>query len=90
MTQMPDVSAVIRFAGVLMTCVSERLLSWAAVAISAVLFGWVLYAPDKIRLIAACAYAVLVVWPIIRLDARKGGTDGNVRQAHGGSETTAA
>lgn len=66
--QTPEILAVIRFAQVLLRVVSERLLLILGMVICAVLFGWVMLAPDWIRVAGACAFAILVYLPIVRQD----------------------
>lgn len=50
---------------------TDQLLTTVALLICGVLFGWVLYAPDWIRLAGASAFAILVYLPLVRAEARK-------------------
>ena len=57
---------------------SERALTFAGMSVSAVLFGWVMYAPDPWRLGAAAAFAVLVFLPLVRHEAARAKAEGGV------------
>lgn len=67
----PEVEAVIAFARIALKAFSERVLTLLAMIGGFVLFGYVLLYPDWIRAATAAAYAVLVLWPIVRLEAAK-------------------
>lgn len=72
--QTPELAAVLAVCQAILRVAAERVLTIMGMVICAVLFGWVLYAPDWIRVAAACGFAVLVYWPIVRLErSRKGG-----------------
>lgn len=66
-----EIQAVVQFARVALKVVSERSLTLLGMVICAVLFGWVLMAPDLIRLAAASLFAMIVYWPLVRLEKAK-------------------
>ncbi len=58
------------FCQIALTTLNARLLTGMALLSATALFAWVLYQPDYLRLAGACAYALLVLWPLQRLDMR--------------------
>ena len=66
-----EVEAVIRFAQTGLRVLSERLLTLLALVGALGAFAWVMVAPDWIRASSAACYAVLVLWPCIRLESSK-------------------
>ncbi len=66
-----EVDAVIKFARIGLQSLSERALSWTALAGCMGLFGYAASEPDWKRVAGACAFAVLVFWPLLRLEAAK-------------------
>lgn len=66
-----EIQALVQFAQVGLKIVSERSLSLFGMIICAVLFGWVLYAPDLIRLAGASLFAMIVYWPLVRMEKAK-------------------
>lgn len=67
----PEVDAVIRFAQAGLRLLSERVLTLLALAGCVSLFWWAMLYPDWMRLAGAGAFAVLVFWPCVRLEAAK-------------------
>lgn len=49
-----------------------RVLTWAAMLITAGMFGYALWAPDLIRLATATIFAVLVFWRVTAIDRSNG------------------
>lgn len=66
-----EVDAVIRFAMVGLRALSARLLTFTALAGALGGFAWVLYDPHWIRAAASVAWYVLVLWPLIRFEAKQ-------------------
>ena len=54
-----------------MLVLNARLFTLLGMALSACLFGWVLWQPDWIRLAGAVAFAVLVYLPVQRMESQK-------------------
>lgn len=63
-----EVDAVIRFAQIGLRTLSERALTWTALAGCMASFGYAAMEPDWIRVGGACAFAVLVFWPLLKLE----------------------
>lgn len=66
-----EVDAVIKFARIGLQTMSERVLSVMALVGCMALFGYAAAEPDWKRVAGACAFAVLVFWPLLRLEAAK-------------------
>lgn len=66
-----EVEAVIRFARAGLSALSERSLTWAGLFLSAALFAYAAWEATWIQAAAACAFAVLVYWPLVRLETKK-------------------
>ncbi len=66
-----EVEAVIKFARTGMQAFSERVLTFTGLLACIGVFGAVLYEPTWTRVAAGSAFAVLVFWPIVRLETRK-------------------
>ena len=75
-----EIQAVVRVAQVYLKVMNQRALTLLGMVICAGLFAWVMLAPDWTRLAGACAFALLVYWPIVRRE------NAEVRQPEGGSE----
>lgn len=67
----PEVEAVIKFSRIGLRALSERALSLTALVGCMALFGYAAVEPDWKRVAGACAFAVLVFWPLLRLEAAK-------------------
>lgn len=67
----PEVEAVIRYAQITLAAVSERALTLLGLAGCVTMFGWAMLNPDWFRVGGACAFAILVFWPLLRLEAAK-------------------
>lgn len=66
-----EIQMLVNVSQALMTIAGERALSLLGMIICASLFGWVLYAPDLIRLAAASLFSVLVYLPVARREQAK-------------------
>jgi hypothetical protein len=56
--------------------VGQRLLTFVTMVLCGVAFAWALHDPTIERGAVACAFALLVFWPVVYLDIRsKGSTD---------------
>lgn len=51
-----------------MQVLSGRVLMVTSIVLAFALFGWTMWSPDPYRLGAACAFSVLVFWPVTRMD----------------------
>lgn len=69
--QPSELIVVTKFAQVGLRVLCERLLTFVAMLASCGLFGWVMYSPDWVRFAGACGFALLVLYPLIRLDSAK-------------------
>lgn len=66
-----EVEAVLQYARTTLKVLSERALTWASLLGCMVAFGWALHDPHWVRVVAACAYATLVFWPMLKLETKK-------------------
>lgn len=66
-----EMVAIARITQALMVILNARLFTLLGMALCASGFGWVLWQPDWIRAFAACAFAVLVYWPLVRMEAQR-------------------
>lgn len=66
-----EVDAVIKFARIGLQTLAQRALTWVALMGCMAAFGWALYDPEWIRVGAAVGFAVLVFWPLLKLEALK-------------------
>ncbi len=66
-----ELVAVARISQALLIVLNARLFTLLGMALSAALFGWVMWQPDWIRFAGACAFAALVFLPIHRLEQRR-------------------
>ena len=66
-----QVIALARFSQAALTVLNARLFTLVGMLLAAAGFGYVLYQPDWIRAFAACAFAVLVFWPLQRLEVQR-------------------
>ena len=55
----------------MMGILNARLFTLLGMVFCAAAFGWVLWQPDWIRAFGACAFAVLVYWPLVRMEAKR-------------------
>jgi len=69
--QAPEVEAVIRFAQAGLLALTDRVFTLVSLLGTTTLFGWVMLEPNWIRLAGACAFALLVLWPLMRHEAAK-------------------
>ena len=67
----PEVEAVIKYGQMLLKAVSERVLTLLALLGCSCVFGYAMLYPDWMRFAGAAAFAVLVFWPCVRLEAAK-------------------
>ncbi len=63
-----ELVAVARISQALLIVLNARLFTLLGMALSASLFGWVMWQPDWIRFAGACAFAVIVYLPVQRLE----------------------
>jgi len=49
----------------------ERVFLFVGMLIAGVFFGWAMADPDYLRLGAACAFTVLVYWPLVMLERKR-------------------
>lgn len=54
-----------------MMVLNARVFTLLGLLLSAAAFGYVLYQPDWVRAFAACAFALLVFWPLQRMEAQR-------------------
>lgn len=66
-----ELMIVARVAQAMLITINARLFTLAGMAACAMLFGWVMWQPDWIRAFGACAFAVLVYWPLVRMEAKR-------------------
>lgn len=69
--QAPEVEAVIRFAQAGLLALTDRVMTLLSLGGCIVLFGWLMHEPDWIRFAGACAFSLLVFYPLMRLEAAK-------------------
>lgn len=55
----------------LLVIVNARLFTLLGMLLCAAAFGYVLWQPDWIRAFAACAFACLVYWPLVRMEVKR-------------------
>lgn len=67
----PEVEAVIKFARTGLIAISERVLTLLGLLGVCAMFAYAMLNPDWFRVGGACAFAVLVFWPLMRLEAAK-------------------
>lgn len=66
-----ELDAVIRFAQAGLTALTDRVLTLLSLAGSVAMFGYLMLEPTWIRFAGACAFAVLVQYPLMRHEAAK-------------------
>lgn len=66
-----EVEAVIKFGRLGLQMLSERGLLWVGSVGAIALFAGVTYAPSWERIASAALYALLVLWPLIRMETKK-------------------
>lgn len=66
-----DLMRLVAFCQIALTVLNARLLTLFATLSATALFAYALWQPDALRLAGAGAYALLVLWPLQRLDATK-------------------
>lgn len=69
--QAAQLVAIGRFAHFALGVLNARLLTLLALAAATALFAWTLYQPDVLRLATSCAFALLVFWPVQRLEHQR-------------------
>lgn len=69
--QAPEIEAVIQFARTGLLALTDRVLTFLSLLGTMALFGWVMLEPNWIRFAGACAFALLVLWPLMRHEAAK-------------------
>lgn len=69
-------AALVRYVRVGTAVLAARILTLLGLFMCAGGFAWALWGPSWERVAAASAFAVLVFWPVVRLD--KGKEDGQV------------
>lgn len=60
-----------RFCREALVILNARLFTLLGTLLAAAMFGWVLWQPDWIRFAGACAFALLVFWPLQRMEYRR-------------------
>ena len=75
-----DLIRLARFSQAALIIVNARLFTLLGTMLSACAFGWVLWEPNWIRAFGACAFALLVFWPLQRMEAHR------ITQTEGESE----
>jgi hypothetical protein len=66
-----EIEAIIKFAMVGAKIMAERVLTILGFLACAGAFGYALYAPNWERATIASLFAVLVYWPLVRMEKRK-------------------
>jgi hypothetical protein len=66
-----ELIALSRFCSAAMLILNARLFTLIGMIFCATGFGWVMWEPDWIRAFAACAFSLLVFWPLARMEARR-------------------
>lgn len=66
-----EVMIVARVAQAMLLVINARLFTLLGMFFCAAGFGWVLWEPNWIRAFGACAFAVLVYWPLVRMEAKR-------------------
>lgn len=69
--QPAEVEAIIKFSKLGLQALSERVLTFVGMLACIGIFGAVLYDATWVRVACASAFAVLVYWPIVRLESSK-------------------
>lgn len=65
-----------KFCQAALIILNARALTLLSMLLSAAAFGYVLWQPDWIRAFGACAFALLVFWPLQRAESHKETTQG--------------
>lgn len=68
MAQPNELMVITRMVQFALKALSDRLLTWVTMAITAGLFGWVMLAPDWTRLAGASIFALLVFWRVTKIE----------------------
>jgi hypothetical protein len=66
-----ELMVVARITQSMMLILNARLFTLLGMGLCAAAFGWTLWQPDWIRAFGACAFAVLVYWPAVRMEAKR-------------------
>lgn len=65
-----ELEAVIKFSRAGLSALAERCLTWAAMLWTGAMFGYASFTQGWVSLAAACAFGLLVLWPIISLEKK--------------------
>ena len=63
-----DLAFLVKFITMGAKVLSARIATFVTLLITAGIFAWAMYAPDPYRATCAAGFALLVLWPILRLD----------------------
>ena len=66
-----EVEALVRFARAGLHTLSERVLTYVSLCACIGIFGWALYDGAWAATATACAFAVLVFWPVLKLESTR-------------------
>lgn len=66
-----QILALARFCREAMVVINARLFTLFGLLLCAGAFGFAIWQPEYPRIVAACAFAVLVFWPLQRMEAKR-------------------
>lgn len=66
-----ELIALVHFCQAAMLILNARLFTLLGLLLCAGAFGYVLWNPDPTRLLAACAFAIIVYLPLMKMEARR-------------------
>lgn len=66
-----ELVALARFCKAAMLVLNARLFTLLGMALCACAFGWVMWMPDWTRFASAVAFALLVFWPLQRMETQR-------------------
>jgi hypothetical protein len=66
-----EVEAILKYAGIAAKVIGERVLTILGFIACAGAFGYALFMPNWERATIASLFAVLVYWPLVRMERRK-------------------
>lgn len=69
--QAPEIEAMVRFARAGLLALSERVLTLLGLIMSFSLAGWSMLEPTWQRGAIVAAFAILVYWPLVRLETKR-------------------
>lgn len=71
-----ELIVLVKFCQAAFLILNARMFTLLGMSLSGAAFGYVLYQPDWIRVFAACAFAMLVFWPLQRMESAKSTSQG--------------